>query len=382
MEKTQRIEKEEEKIKEKKPKLEQSVEEEKEKGEEKEEEMSTLPFSYNIVMPLTLDGQWVVLEKGSEQSQNEELRFQFSYNTIRYEIHLISELAQNTRSIKDRGVVYALNQLSREQKAKGVVAVSYGSYAYSLAHYGFQFGIPVTLVVPLRSDERTISLCRILKAEVLTRGDIKQTHKVALNLAQKEGKVYLDGNDHPNMIIGQSTLALEIVENNTKFDAVVLPTMMKDSGLTVGIAMALKELKPDMQVMIVQNELSDPSIKHIREQTNSLDELDIRTLTYDWNQMSAANSQGWRDRSDVTIHPSHVYFRIASEYLKLKHGEDDSNAALALTALLLDKFKELRGKKIAVPIYGKMDYSIDREVDMASLNETTITEVPGPSKRS
>ncbi|XP_011868384.1 PREDICTED: serine racemase-like [Vollenhovia emeryi] len=365
MEKTQRTEKEEEKREEKKPKLEQSIEKEEKKGEEKKKKERTVLFSYNIVMTVT-SNIW------------EQFFTNFCSN---YKVYFISELCQNTWSINDRGVAYTLDQLTYEQKKKGVVAVSSGSFAYTLAYFGEIFNIPVTLIMRTDVEENFLLMCKNRKAEVITEDDIMQAHKLALNIAQKEGKVYLDGNDHPNMIIGQSTLALEIVEE-ANFDAVVLPTLNKVCELTVGIAMALKELKPSIEVMIVQNQLSNSSISRIREQTNSSVELNIPVLTYNWNKMTTAKLELCRD-SMVIMRPSEYSSYVATEYLNLKYGNADCNAALALAALLADKFKGLRGKKIAIPMYGKMDYFfVKKDLADITISQTANTEVAGPSRRS
>jgi len=104
------------------------------------------------------------------------------------------EHKQIMNSIQTRGVIYTLLQLSDEQKRKGVIAISTGHFAHILSHFGKEFGIPVTVVMPRSTAHETVDECRDLSATVIVQGDnMIDVHSIALREARTKGLVYLDG---------------------------------------------------------------------------------------------------------------------------------------------------------------------------------------------
>jgi threonine dehydratase len=110
---------------------------------------------------------------------------------------LKNEFGQFTDSVKARGVVYALLQLTKEQKCKGVIGISTGSFAYTLCYFGKKLGIPVTVVMPTSTADDKIKMCQMhsdSRTTVLIRGsNMIEAHNTALHIAQKMGLFYLDG---------------------------------------------------------------------------------------------------------------------------------------------------------------------------------------------
>ena len=92
-------------------------------------------------------------------------------------------------------MIYSLLHLSEEQKCKGVIIISSGSFAFTICHYGDRYKIPVTVVLPTTTAEEKLGICRAyLLARVLVRGNnLLEAHRAALDIAMKEDLFYLDG---------------------------------------------------------------------------------------------------------------------------------------------------------------------------------------------
>ncbi|XP_071653487.1 L-threonine ammonia-lyase-like, partial [Temnothorax longispinosus] len=132
-----------------------------------------------------------------------------------------SEQETNECSVKARGVIYTLLQLSKKQKKKGlkgVIAISTGNFAQILCYYGKKFQIPVTVVVPTTTPDEIVRMFR----------DLSSDHADDAN-----SRVTVHVENHPDIILGQASLDIEMMED-IKPDVVMLPTMIDGCGLTTG----------------------------------------------------------------------------------------------------------------------------------------------------
>src|SRR3989475_7624949 len=131
---------------------------------------------------------------------------------------------QRTGSFKERGARNALAQLSPEQQTRGVIAASAGNHAQALAYQGKLLGIPATVVMPKFAPLVKVNNCQKLGANVVLHGkDFAEAKAHAHEIAKEEGLAYIDGYDDPAIIAGQGTMGLEIVEQISDFDVVIVP---------------------------------------------------------------------------------------------------------------------------------------------------------------
>ncbi|KXJ70483.1 hypothetical protein RP20_CCG023396 [Aedes albopictus] len=194
------------------------------------------------------------------------------------DIYLKKEFLQFTGSFKERGARYALIMLSDEQKKKGVISASLGNHAQvgtragqassqcgiylgrgakvvpkGLSYHGWKLGIPVTVVMPSKASLMKIQKCRNYRATVIVKGvDMGEAKKIALRMAHETGLTYINGYDHPHIMAGQGTIGLEIAEQVSDVDAVVIP--VGGGGLIAGIATAIKNLSPQTKIIGVESE--------------------------------------------------------------------------------------------------------------------------------
>ncbi len=163
------------------------------------------------------------------------------------------EHLQRTGSFKERGACNALLQLSAEQIQAGVIAASAGNHALGLSWHGRALGIAVTVVMPRYAPLTKVMRCRKFGAQVILHGDsFDEAREEANRLAALNGATYIHPFNDPQVIAGQGTLALEILEQVPEVDTILVP--VGGGGLLAGMVTALKALRPEVEVVGVEPE--------------------------------------------------------------------------------------------------------------------------------
>jgi threonine dehydratase len=170
---------------------------------------------------------------------------------------LKAESLQLTGSFKVRGAFNRLSQLSEAERAGGVVAASAGNHAQGLAFAARELGIKATAVMPDGAPLAKVAAVKQYGGEVvLNEGSYDEARHAADELARRDGKMVIHAFDDPQVVAGQGTVGLEIVEDLPDVRLVVVP--LGGGGLATGIAMAVKSLVPDARVVGVQAEACAP----------------------------------------------------------------------------------------------------------------------------
>jgi threonine dehydratase len=158
---------------------------------------------------------------------------------------------QLTGSFKERGARNKLLLLNPDQRKAGVIAASAGNHALGLAYHGQLLQIPVTVVMPKWAPMVKVSNCIAFGSHVELHGEsYDDARAFAVRLAAEKCFTYVPGFDDPDIIAGQGTLGLEIVQDIPDADAVIVP--IGGGGLISGIAVAVKSLKPSVRVIGVE----------------------------------------------------------------------------------------------------------------------------------
>jgi threonine dehydratase len=164
------------------------------------------------------------------------------------------ENLQFTSSFKDRGACNRLLQLTPEEAARGVIAMSAGNHAQGVAYHATRLGIPSTIVMPQYTPNVKVAGTEALGARVVLHGaDIIEAKAKAEELAAAEGLVWVPPFDDPAIIAGQGTAAIEMLEDAPEIDTIVVP--VGGGGLIAGMAIAAAALRPDVKVIGVETEL-------------------------------------------------------------------------------------------------------------------------------
>jgi len=158
---------------------------------------------------------------------------------------------QRTGSFKERGARNALLLLTNEQRKRGVIAASAGNHAQGIAYHGSLLNIPVTVVMPKFAALVKVTNCRHLGANVILHGaDLGESRVLAEEIAQSKGLTFIHPFDNANVMAGQGTMALEILEQTPDVEAVVVP--VGGGGLLAGIGTVFKAKRPGVHVVGVE----------------------------------------------------------------------------------------------------------------------------------
>ena len=169
------------------------------------------------------------------------------------EIYIKREDMQAVYSFKLRGAYNKLSRLSADQKSRGVIAASAGNHAQGVALSAKKLGISAIIVMPMTTPEIKIDAVRKLGAEVLLKGNSFEIAKQqAEAIASQQNRVLIPPYDDFEVIAGQGTVALEILEQASDIDAVLVP--VGGGGLLAGMAGYIKSVNPKIKVIAVEAE--------------------------------------------------------------------------------------------------------------------------------
>jgi threonine dehydratase len=169
------------------------------------------------------------------------------------EIVLKFESLQYTASFKERGARNFLLGLDPATRSKGVVAASAGNHAQGVAHHARLLGIAATIVMPDTTPFTKITRTETLGATVVLTGKtLTEATADARGRAERSGATFVPAFDDVAVIAGQGTVALEMLAARPDLEVIVVP--IGGGGLIAGMAVALKDARPDIEIVGVQSE--------------------------------------------------------------------------------------------------------------------------------
>ena len=180
------------------------------------------------------------------------------------EVFIKPENLQKTGSFKIRGAYNKITNLSDEEKKKGVIASSAGNHAQGVAYGAKESGIKAVIVMPKSTPLIKVESTKQYGAEVILHGDVyDDAFKKAKELEEKKGYVFVHPFDDEDVIYGQGTIALEILEELPETDIILVP--IGGGGLISGIACAAKILKPEIKIIGVEPDGAASAYEAIKE---------------------------------------------------------------------------------------------------------------------
>ena len=167
------------------------------------------------------------------------------------QVYLKTENLQATGSFKLRGAYFKISQLTEEQKKAGIVACSAGNHAQGVALGATHAGAKAIICMPDIAPISKVEATKALGAEVrLVRGTYDDAYDYAVKLVEETGATFVHPFNDPDVMAGQGTIGLEILDQLDDVDAIVVP--VGGGGLISGLAYAVKQLKPSIKVYGVQ----------------------------------------------------------------------------------------------------------------------------------
>ncbi len=267
-------------------------------------------------------------------------------------LYLKTENLQTTGSFKIRGAYYKMNNLSAEEKAKGVVACSAGNHAQGVALAAKKNGIKAVICLPDGAPISKVEATKSYGAEVcLVNGVYDDAYQKALELQSKKGYTFIHPFNDEDVIAGQGTIGLELIEQIPDLDAVIVP--IGGGGLISGIAYTVKSLNPNVKVYGVQA-VGAPSMK------KSIDDGQVQELTA---VSTIADGIAVKKPGDLTYEICKKYVdeiatvtddEISAAILALMEQHKlvtEGAGAVSVAAAMFKKF-DIEGKKVVCVLSG------------------------------
>ena len=285
------------------------------------------------------------------------------------ELYLKPENLQITGSFKVRGSAYKIAQLSEEEKQKGVIACSAGNHAQGVALAATKNGIKSLICLPDTAPISKVEATKGYGAEVcLVEGCYDDAYQKALELRDSEGYTFVHPFDDENVIAGQGTIALEILNDLDNIDAIIVP--IGGGGLISGIAYTVKQIRPSVKVYGVQAAGAPSMYNSVhdgeRECLSSVSTIADGIAVKQPGENTYALCKEYVDEIAL-VTDDEVSSAILALIEKQKMIAEGAGAT-AVAAVMFDKFN-LRGKRVvAVVSGGNIDVtSLSRVIDRGLL---------------
>lgn len=200
------------------------------------------------------------------------------------EVFLKPENFQKTGSFKIRGAYNKISLLSNTEKQAGVIASSAGNHGQGVAFAAREEGIKATIVMPVRAPLAKVEAVKGYGAEVILSGkNYDEAFYCSREIQQETGAVFIHPFDDPEVIAGQGTITLELIEELPDIDYILVP--IGGGGLASGIALAAKEIAPDIKIIGVESSeapsmqfsLASGSVKTITAANTIADGISVKT---------------------------------------------------------------------------------------------------------
>ena len=264
------------------------------------------------------------------------------------------ENLQKTGSFKIRGAYNKISNLTDAEKKRGVIASSAGNHAQGVAYGAKESGIKAIIVMPKSTPLIKVESTKQYGAEVILHGDVyDDAYKKAKELEEKEGYVFVHPFNDEDVLDGQGTIALEILEELPETDIILVP--IGGGGLISGIACAAKILKPEIKIIGVEPEGAASAYEAIKE--NKIIELKEANTIADGTavkKIGDLNFEYIKKYVDEIITVSDYELMEAFLLLVEKHKIIAENSGI-LSVAATKKLKEKNKKVVSVISGGNID---------------------------
>ena len=181
------------------------------------------------------------------------IRSQYLSGAIDADVFLKLENLQYTSSFKVRGAYVSIKRLQEKQKRMGVIAMSAGNHAQAVAWWAQKERVKATIVMPEQAPLSKVMKTKSLGAEVILKGrTLNESQTFVSELVKNKKLTLIHPYDDPNVVIGQGTLGLELMDDIKNLELLVIP--IGGGGLISGISIIAKSLNPNIKIFGVQTE--------------------------------------------------------------------------------------------------------------------------------
>ena len=279
------------------------------------------------------------------------------------EVYLKAECLQHTGSFKLRGAYHKIASLSAEEKSNGVVTSSAGNHAQGVGYAATRFNIPARIFVPRIIPRNKLEAIQRYEVEVVVAGKLfDEAHAAALADAQKSGRVFIRAFDDSLIMAGHGTLGLEMLEEISDLNALIVP--VGGGGMIAGVATAAKTINPEIRIIGCQSTASCAMARSLEE--------DHVYLTFPSKETIAEGLEGGiseitfklgRRLIDRMVLVEEAEIRSAIRFL-LEHHRlvVEGSGAVGVAALLYERWSN-PGCKVGVVLSGgNLDYQLLKQI--------------------
>jgi len=268
------------------------------------------------------------------------------------DVWLKLENRQLTGSFKLRGAANRLMLLKPEERGRGVVAASSGNHAQGVAYAARGLGVRAVIVVPENTPKVKRDAIRALGAELIVHGaEYMDAERLAQRMSRDDGMPFLSPYNDPDLIAGQGTVGLEMLEDEPSLDAVLVP--VSGGGLISGVATVWKEAS-DVEVIGVQTEASPVMYESVKAG---------RIIDVPMFDTVAEGLHGGIEQGSVTfpicqrlvddwIVVREETIREAMRLMLLRHHEVVEGSGAVGVAALMEQASRFKGRKVGIVISG------------------------------
>lgn len=268
------------------------------------------------------------------------------------DLYLKLETMQPVGSFKIRGATYKISTLTKEQRKRGVIAASAGNHAQGVAWGSTRYKVDSLIVMPSEASLVKVENTKLLGAEVHLEGDsYDEAYQVAKRISQKTGRVFVHAYADEDVMAGQGTLGLEILEQLPEVDYVV--GSIGGGGMMAGVATAIKSLKPQVKIVGCQATGADAMFRSMKTgravETQFVDTfadgIAVRKANPAMLKLLKKNLDRVLEADDEAI--------AAALLTLIEKAKVVAEGAAALSLAVLDQMeKSIRGKKVVVIVCG------------------------------
>lgn len=265
-------------------------------------------------------------------------------------VYVKYENLQVTASFKERGALVKLSSLSPQERAAGVVAMSAGNHAQAVAYHAARLGIRATIVMPKHTPMVKVAATEAHGARVVLHGEsVGDASEEADRIARQESLVWVHPYDDAHVIAGQGSIAVEMLEDAPDLDALLVP--IGGGGLISGMAVAARDMRPDIEIVGVETRLY-PSM------WNALHQQSLPCEGATLAEGIAVKQAGTLTRelvsalvSDVVLVSEPTIERAVNLFLTQQKTLAEGAGAAGLAALLAEPDR-YRGRKVGLVVSG------------------------------
>lgn len=292
-------------------------------------------------------------ERIENRVYNTPLDYSMYLSNEKFRVYLKLEAQQKLKSFKVRGALNKMMNLTEAEKKLGVITVSSGNHGGGVS-YGSSLlqGIKATVVVPESTPESKVEKIRYYGARVIQKGEnYDAANAYAKKLIAKEGLTYIDACSDLDVIAGQGTIGLEMLEANPKLDTILVP--IGGGGMITGISIAAKAIKPDIRIIGVQTEACPAMVASMKEEIfyeeYPTEQSICDALVGGVGQIPYEMS---KSAIDEIIVVSESAIKKATKHLLIKEKVVSEPSGAVGVAALMEHGEKIKGQEVALVISG------------------------------